>query len=485
MAYQDKEVNFRGGQGQVVDPETFRDTVNTMDQSGKRKWVFPRKPKGRYTNYRLLVSIFLLAVFFAIPFLKINGNPFLLLNVLDREFFIFGQPFYPQDFFILALGAIASIIFIIVFTVVFGRIFCGWICPQTIFMEMIFRKIEYAIEGDRNRQMRLDQQPWNAEKIWKRSLKWSIYILISLIITHVMFMYIVGYERVIAIMQEGPFAHPTNFLVMILFTAAFYFVFAWFREQVCTLVCPYGRLQGVLIDKQTINVYYDFKRGENRAKWRKGEDRRAAGKGDCIDCNQCVVVCPTGIDIRNGQQLECINCTACIDACDEVMIKTGLPPGLIRYATEDEIEQERPFTFTSKMKAYTAVLIFLTGFLAFLLYSRGELEAKFIKPAGSTFFVRDGQITNIYNYTYLNKTNKDRVVTIKVISPEHGKVTFSNTDRIKLKKDQISKGTVNVSFPQDEIKLSKQNVTIGVFDEDGEMLDSFETYFEGPFKLQF
>jgi len=485
MAYQDKEVNFRGGQGQVVDPETFRDTVNTMDQSGKRKWVFPRKPKGRYTNYRLLVSIFLLAVFFAIPFLKINGNPFLLLNVLDREFFIFGQPFYPQDFFILALGAIASIIFIIVFTVVFGRIFCGWICPQTIFMEMIFRKIEYAIEGDRNRQMRLDQQPWNAEKIWKRSLKWSIYILISLIITHVMFMYIVGYERVIAIMQEGPFAHPTNFLVMILFTAAFYFVFAWFREQVCTLVCPYGRLQGVLIDKQTINVYYDFKRGENRAKWRKGEDRRAAGKGDCIDCNQCVVVCPTGIDIRNGQQLECINCTACIDACDEVMIKTGLPPGLIRYATEDEIEQERPFTFTSKMKAYTAVLIFLTGFLAFLLYSRGEMEAKFIKPAGSTFFVRDGQITNIYNYTFLNKTNKDRVVTIKVISPEHGKVTFSNTDRIKLKKDQISKGTVNVSFPQDEIKLSKQNVTIGVFDEDGEMLDSFETYFEGPFKLQF
>lgn len=485
MAYQDKDVNFRGGQGQVVDPETFRDTVNTMDQSGKRKWVFPRKPKGRYTNYRLLVSIFLLAVFFAIPFLKINGNPFLLLNVLDREFFIFGQPFYPQDFFILALGAIASIIFIIVFTVVFGRIFCGWICPQTIFMEMIFRKIEYAIEGDRNRQMRLDQQPWNAEKIWKRSLKWSIYIVISLIITHVMFMYIVGYERVLEIMQEGPFAHPSNFLVMILFTAAFYFVFAWFREQVCTLVCPYGRLQGVLIDKQTINVYYDFKRGENRAKWRKGEDRRAAGKGDCIDCNQCVVVCPTGIDIRNGQQLECINCTACIDACDEVMIKTGLPPGLIRYATEDEIEQERPFTFTGKMKAYTAVLLVLTGFLAFLLYSRGELEAKFIKPAGSTFFVRDGQITNIYNYTFLNKTNKDRVVTIKVINPENGKVTFSNTDRIKLKKDQISKGTVNVSFPQDEIKLSKQNVTIGVFDEDGEMLDSFETYFEGPFKLQF
>ncbi|WOC52371.1 cytochrome c oxidase accessory protein [Bergeyella porcorum] len=161
-------------------------------------------------------------------------------------------------------------------------------------------------------------------------------------------MYIVGYEEVFKIMKEGPFAHPTNFMVMILFTGAFYFVFAWFREQVCTLVCPYGRLQGVLIDKQTINVYYDFKRGENRSKWRKGEDRKALGKGDCIDCNQCVVVCPTGIDIRNGQQLECVNCTACIDACDEVMEKVGLPKGLIRYATEDEIEQERPFKFTEE-----------------------------------------------------------------------------------------------------------------------------------------
>lgn len=485
MAQEEQETIFRGGQGQVIDPETFRDSVNTMDSTGKRKWVYPRKPKGNYTNYRVLVSIFLLAVFFTLPFLKINGNPLLLINILDREFFIFGQPFYPQDFFILALGAITSIVFIILFTVVFGRIFCGWICPQTIFMEMIFRKIEYAIEGDRNKQIRLDNQPWNGEKIWKRGLKWSIYIVISLIITHFMFMYIVGYERVFQIMKEGPFAYPTNFLVMIIFTAMFYFVFAWFREQVCTLVCPYGRLQGVLIDKQTINVYYDYKRGENRAKWRKGEDRAAAGKGDCIDCNQCVVVCPTGIDIRNGQQLECIHCTACIDACDEVMVKVGLPKGLIRYATEDEIEQERPFKFTNRMKAYTAVLTLLVVFLGFLLYNRGTMEAKFIKPAGSTFYIRDAKITNTYNYTLLNKTNNDKTVTIKIMEPKNGEVTFSDTNTILLKKDQITKGTINVSFPEQDIKLSKQNVTIGVYDENGKLLDSFETYFEGPFKLQF
>lgn len=481
----EKETEFKGGQGQVLDPETFRDSVSTMEQSGKRRWVFPRKPHGKHTNYRTWVAVLLLILFAVIPFLKINGNPMLLFNIIDRNFFIFGQPFYPQDFFILTLGAIASLVFIILFTVAYGRIFCGWICPQTIFMEMIFRKIEYAIEGDRNKQMKLDRQEWNFEKIWKKGLKWFLFLVISLIVTHFMFMYVVGYKEVFRIMSEGPFAHPSNFLVMILFTAAFYFVFAWFREQVCTLVCPYGRLQGVLIDKQTINVYYDDKRGENRAKWRKGEDRKAAGKGDCIDCNQCVVVCPTGIDIRNGLQLECVNCTACIDACDEVMEKVGFPPGLIRYASEDEIENSKKFTFTGRMKAYAVFLTLLVVFLGFLLYNRGAMEAKFIKPAGSTFVVQDGRITNTFNYTLLNKSNNNMVLSFKILKPANGKIVFSNQKQIRADKDKISKGTINVSFPAEEIKLSKQNITIGVYDQNGKMVDSYETYFEGPFKMQF
>ncbi|SFI42304.1 cytochrome c oxidase accessory protein CcoG [Halpernia frigidisoli] len=479
------EKQYRGGQGQVVDAETFRDSVSTMEQSGKRKWVFPRKPSGKFTNYRMLVGYFLLIVFFAVPFITINGNPFFLFNVLDRQFFILGQPFYVQDFFILALGTITGMIFVILFTVVFGRIFCGWVCPQTIFMEMVFRKIEYLIEGDRNKQIRLDKQEWNSEKIMKRALKWSIYIVISLVISHLMFMYIVGYREVFRIMQEGPIENPTNFLVMVVFTTAFYLVFAWFREQVCTMVCPYGRLQGVLIDKQTINVYYDFKRGENRASYRKGEDRKAEGKGDCIDCHQCVVVCPTGIDIRDGQQLECINCTACIDACDDVMVKVGLPPGLIRYATEQEIEDEIPFKFSSRMKAYSVLLLLLVGFLGFLLYSRGDMEAKFIKPSGSSYFIRDGEISNIYNYTFLNKANKDQLVSIKIIEPVNGVITSGNSTKILLKKDQMTKGSVNIAFPLKDITASKQNITIGVYDRDGKLLDSFKTYFEGPFKLQF
>ena len=485
MTEQEQEQEYRGGQGQVVNPETFRDSVGTMEQSGKRKWVFPRKPKGKYTNYRTLVAVALLLLFFVIPFLTINGNPVLLFNLIDRQIFILGQPFYPQDFFILTLGAIASLVFIILFTVAFGRIFCGWICPQTIFMEMIFRKIEYLIEGDRNKQIKLDKQEWNAEKIWKRSLKWFVYVVISLVITHVMVMYIVGYKEVFRVISEGPFANPTNFLIIILFTAAFYFVFAWFREQVCTLVCPYGRLQGVLIDKETINVFYDFKRGENRSKWRKGEDRKAAGKGDCIDCNQCVVVCPTNIDIRDGQQLECINCTACIDACDEVMEKVGLPKGLIRYASESEIENQTKFKFTARMKAYAAFLVLLLGFLGFLLSNRGQMEAKFIKPAGSTFFVRDGKISNTYNYTLLNKSNEDLVVTFKVIEPAKGEIAYSATQKIKAKRDEITKGTINIGFPENDIKLAKQNIKIGVYNQKGELIDSFETYFEGPFKMQF
>ncbi len=479
------EKKYNEAESWVVEAETFRDSVGTMDTTGKRKWVYPRKPKGKYTNYRLLVSILLLIIYFSIPFLKINGNPVLLINIIERQFYILGQPFYPQDFFILALGAITSLVFIILFTVAFGRIFCGWICPQTIFLEMIFRKIEYAIEGDRNKQIRLDNQAWDSEKIWKRSLKWFSFMLISLIITHIMFMYIVGYEEVFNIMQQGPFEKPTNFLVMVLFTAAFYFVFAWFREQVCTMVCPYGRLQGVLIDKETINVLYDYKRGENRSKWKKGEDRRAAGKGDCIDCKQCVVVCPTGIDIRDGLQMECVNCTACIDACDEVMVKVGLPTGLIRYASEREIEEQTKFKFTTRMKAYTVVLALLTGFLGFLLYNRGEMEAKFLKQPGSSFFIRDGKITNTYNYTFLNKSNETKTVIIKIIEPKNGEITSSAANRIILKRDAMIKGTVNVSFPESQIKLSKQNLTLGVYDMNGELLDSYTTYFEGPFKFQF
>ncbi|HAP58809.1 MAG TPA: cytochrome c oxidase accessory protein CcoG, partial [Cytophagales bacterium] len=290
--------------------EEFRDRISTVDEDGKRIWVYPKKPKGRFTSARSWVSYVLLAFLFAGPFLRIGGEPVLLLNVIERKFVILGQIFWPQDFYIFLFGMLVMVVFITLFTVVYGRIFCGWVCPQTIFMEMLFRKIEYAIEGDYMAQKKLSKQRWNREKVLKRGLKHTIFAAIALWIGNTFLAYIIGSEATLALITDGPQEHLGGFIAMVLFSGAFYGVFAFFREQVCTNVCPYGRLQGVLLDRKSVVVSYDHIRGEGRGKLRKGQDREAQGLGDCIDCSLCVKVCPTGIDIRNGTQLECINCTA-------------------------------------------------------------------------------------------------------------------------------------------------------------------------------
>ncbi|MEQ8238085.1 MAG: cytochrome c oxidase accessory protein CcoG, partial [Cyclobacteriaceae bacterium] len=305
--------------------EDFRDHLATVDEDGKRIWVYPKKPKGKFTNYRMLVSILLLLILFSGPFIKIGGEPLLLFNILERKFVIFGQTFWPQDFFLAVIGMITTVVFVILFTVVYGRIFCGWICPQTIFMEWVFRRVEYFIEGDYMAQKKLDKQPWNQEKILKKTSKHLVFLFISLLIMHTFLAYIIGVEDLQAMILAGPNEAFGGFIAMSVFTALFYGVFGFMREQVCTTVCPYGRLQGVLLDKQSIVVAYDHVRGENRSKLRKGEDREEHGYGDCIDCKQCVYVCPTGIDIRNGTQLDCVNCTACIDACDSIMDRINKP----------------------------------------------------------------------------------------------------------------------------------------------------------------
>jgi len=369
----------------IENKERFRDSIGTIDESGKRKFIFPKKPKGKFYNYRTMVGWVLLAFMFAAPFVKINGNQFLLFNVIERKFHIFGFPFWPQDFHLLVISLLVSVVFIILFTVVFGRIFCGWICPQTVFMEMIFRKVEYLIDGDRTKQIKLDKQAWNGEKIRKRITKWIAFFLISFIISNVYFAYFIGSDVLIQHITDGPLNHIETLIKLLLFTMVFYFVFAWFREQVCIIVCPYGRLQGVLLDNKSINVAYDFVRGEGedgRKPLRKGEKREKSGYGDCVECMQCVQVCPTGIDIRNGTQLECINCTACIDACDEIMDKVGFERGLIRYASEDDIEKKEKFKFNARLIAYTALLTVLVGVLITMLFLRNDVEATILRLPG-------------------------------------------------------------------------------------------------------
>ncbi|WP_339652267.1 cytochrome c oxidase accessory protein CcoG, partial [uncultured Salegentibacter sp.] len=391
--------------------EKFRDKIATADDQGKRLWVFPKKPSGKFYEYRKYVSYVLLILLFAAPFVKINGNQFMMFNILERRFNIFGFPFWPQDFHIFVIMMVIGVVFIILFTVAFGRIFCGWFCPQTIFMEMVFRRIEYWIEGDRGKQMRLEKQKWDSEKIRKRSLKWFLFFVISFLIANVFLAYLIGSDRLIQYVTDGPLNHLSTFISLLIFTAVFYFVFAWFREQVCVIACPYGRLQGVLLDNKSIVVAYDHKRGEKekgRAKFKKNENRAETGKGDCIDCFQCVQVCPTGIDIRNGTQLECINCTACIDACDSMMEAVDLPKGLIRYASEENIEKKAKFRFTPRLKGYSIVLGILTAVLVGMLFIRSEVEARILRLPGQLYERKaDNVVSNVFTYKLVNKTTAD------------------------------------------------------------------------------
>lgn len=450
--------------------DSFRDRISTVSEEGKRVWVYPKKPSGRYYDYRKIVSYILLTILVVSPFIKLNGNQFLMFNVLERRFNIFGFPFWPQDFYLFVIAMIIGVVFIVLFTAAFGRIFCGWICPQTIFMEMVFRRIEYWIDGDRGAQIRLDKQPWNAEKIRKRALKWFVFFVISFFIANIFLAYIIGSDRLLRYISEGPFEHFSTLISLLIFTGVFYFVFAWFREQVCIIACPYGRLQGVLLDNKSIVVAYDHKRGEGetgRAKFRKNEDRAALGKGDCIDCFQCVHVCPTGIDIRNGTQLECVNCTACMDACDSIMDAVGLPRGLIRYASEENIEKKAKFEFTPRLKGYTAVLVILIGILVGLLFLRSDVEATVLRiPGQLPEQVENNVMSNVFTYKLINKTTSEkRDIHFKLKSPK-GEVKTVKKNEIVVPAQGLIEGTFFVEIPNSELKGNRNNIVIEIYSGD-------------------
>ena len=464
--------------------ETFRDSIGTINDEGKRAWVYPKKPSGRYYQKRKIVSYFLLAFLFTAPFIKVNGNQFLLFNILERRFNVFGFPFWPQDFHLVVISMIIGVIFIALFTVGFGRLFCGWICPQTIFMEMVFRRIEYWIDGDRNKQRKLDKQKWDAEKIKKRGFKWFIFLIISFLIANAFLAYFIGSDKLLNYVTDGPFEHLGTLFPLIIFTAVFYFVFAWFREQVCIIACPYGRLQGVLLDNKSIVVAYDHKRGESqsgRKKFRKNENRQALGHGDCIDCMQCVNVCPTGIDIRNGTQLECVNCTACIDECDHIMDSINLPKGLIRYASEDEIQKKEKFKFTPRLKGYIAVLVILTGILSGMLLIRNDVEARILRLPGQLYEHKEGTIiSNVFTYKLVNKTNEaieDVSFKLRKYKGEIKLVSTSNS--FKVEEQGLAEGTLFIEIDKSELKGDKNKLTIEVYSGE-ELIETTTVRFLGP-----
>lgn len=465
----------------TIPSDVYRDSISLIDKGGDRNWVYPKKPKGPLYNGRTWFSILLMVLLFTGPLIQYNNHPFVLLNILERKFIIFGIPFWPQDLPLFALLMLTFVMFVIVFTVVFGRVWCGWACPQTIFMEMLFRKIEYWIEGDFKAQQKLDSKEWDTEKIIKKSLKHILFFALSVFIANTFLSYLIGFNEVKKMVLEGPMEHIGKFTSLIIFSTVFYFVFAKFREIICIVVCPYGRLQGLMLDKNSIVVAYDYLRGEPRGHKKKGVEQSI---GDCVDCHRCLQVCPTGIDIRNGTQLECINCTACIDECNDVMEKVHQPKGLIRFASQEQIATGKTKRITARSTAYAIILLVLVSVLSYLLITRKDVESTILRTPGMLHQTQqNGNISNMYNFEVMNKTFSNQPIDIKVVSPQMAtlKMVDRESSKFILAEDELVKGSFFIIIPQEDIKVNTTKVQIEIY-AGGKLIKGIETNFVAPVK---
>ena len=467
----------------LTEGESFRDRIGTIDESGKRKWIFAYKPpKGsKFYNIRSWLSYLYFIVFFGLPFVYVNDRPFFLVNIPQAKFIFFGKVFWPQDFFILGLTMVTFVFFIILFTAAFGRLFCGWACPQTNFMEMMFRKVEYLILGDAPAQRQLKSAPWTGKKIFKLSLKQIAFYLLSFVIANFFLAYIIGMRELEKIITEPVSQHIVGFSAILVFSAVFFAVYSFFREQACIVVCPYGRLQSVLLDKNSMIVAYDYVRGEPRGAAKK-QTEAMLSQGDCIDCHQCVKVCPTGIDIRNGLQMECVGCTACIDACDHVMEKIGKPKGLIRYASENSIANSVPLKYTTRMKLYTGLCALVLTVLGIMLATRKDVDPTVMRTPGQLFQMRgEDSISNLYNIKVVNKTMHAIPLTIK-LEGQGGVIETIGKSYIEVAKEGQGSGSFFVVLPKSAVKERKTTIKLGFYQGDTKISES-ETNFLGPVGL--
>jgi cytochrome c oxidase accessory protein FixG len=467
---------------QHVGAPSYRDQISTADQQGRRQWIYPRKVDGRFYRWRTWFSWLLLFIMFAGPFITINGNPLLMMNVVECKFVVLGQIFWPQDMVIFAVALLLFLVGVFVFTTAFGRLWCGWACPQTVMMEMVFRKIEYAIEGDALSQRQLNAAPWTGKKIFKKALKHGIFFALSFVVGNVLLSYIIGWRDLYQIITDPPSQHFGGLSLMIAFSFLFYGIFARFREQACTFVCPYGRLQSLLLDDNSIVVAYDHTRGESRGPVRRGQkfsDRWQTSLGDCVACNRCVAVCPTGIDIRNGVQMECVQCTACIDACDSVMDKVGAPRGLIRYASVNGIEHHERLRFTPRLAGYTAVLAALAVVLALMVFTRSDVESTVLRAPGSLFQqMPDGRFSNLYTVRVVNKTSREMPVELRLENPA-GTLSVMGQGNIVVPSQKLSENSVLIELEPSAMKSGTTPLAIGVY-SGGKKLQTLKTAFIGP-----
>jgi cytochrome c oxidase accessory protein FixG len=333
--------------------------------------------KGKFKNWHSIIYSFLLIFFLVLPWIKINGQQALFLDITHRKFTFFGLTLWAHDAPLLALVFISFVLIAGLVTSLFGRLWCGWACPQTVFIDFLYRRIERWIEGSAKDQEKLDNGPWTTEKLAKKTVKWSLFLVISLIITHSFLAYFVGADNVTQMVLRPPQENWVSFLFIVFSTGVILFDFGWFREQFCIIACPYGRFQSVIMDTDSLSVSYDYNRGEPR----KASPKDSENTGDCISCYRCVQVCPTGIDIRRGLQLECIMCSACIDACDMVMDKIGKPKGLIRYTSERALTEKTKLKFLRpRVFIYTTLLIIMISALTYFLTHRDTIRVNIVRP---------------------------------------------------------------------------------------------------------
>ena len=467
---------------QDINWQDYRDHLSTADKDGRRRWLYPKKPDGKWYRWRTWFSWLLITIMFAGPWIRINGNPLLMINIIERRFSILGQIFWPQDTVIFTVAMLVFITSIIIFTTAFGRLWCGWACPQTIMMEMVFRKIEYLIEGDSTEQRALDAAPWTAGKIFKKAFKQIVFLGLSFMVGNTLFAYIVGSDQLLAIQFDDPRNHVAGLSFMTLFTLLFYGIFARFREQACTFICPYGRFMSAAIDENTMVVAYDYKRGEKRGPLHRGqsfEQRKTEGQGDCVACRQCVAVCPTGIDIRDGTQMECVNCTACIDACDTIMDKVGRPRGLIRFASLNNIERGEKQHFTKRMLLYAVVLAALVSLFLFLVFTRAAVETTILRAPGALFQqTAEGRIENIYTVKVINKSSRDLPLEFKLENPS-GTLRVMSPGQFIIPKEKLAQTSILIELDSKQLTGPATKLVIGVYSE-GKRVETVKTAFVGP-----
>ncbi len=399
------------------------DSLYCLNEDGSRNTIHPADVKGRYQIRKKIIWTILIAIYVAIPWIDINGNPAVLFDIPGRNFFLFGATFNAQDFYLayFVLTGIGFSLFIV--SALFGRIWCGYSCPHTVFLDGVYRRIERFFDGNATQRKKLQAMPWNAQKIARRGAKWLSFLVVSAVLSHTFLSYFMPVEEVLAAVTHSPAAHPVAFTFIVIFTAIIYFNFTWFREQLCIVICPYGRLQGVLYDRDTINVTYDTNRGEPRGRYTKS--READERGDCIDCQRCIAVCPTGIDIRNGTQLECIGCANCIDACDEVMEKVGQPVGLIRYDSQRAVEEGARRFLRPRVFFYAFLLLLGATVLSVAAYRRTPFESNLVRQQGSPYVVVEGSgaVRNPFFVHLVNKQPREHTFLLEPV--EQAGVTFT------------------------------------------------------------